>query len=798
VHLIQTSRNNLKRFVHQFLYGIFLYIRKSTTILLLLFGLATNHSTFAERIAATVVYPVSGVWYLTPDAACLAIAYSRWGTPSGVDGRETSPNNFSCYYTPENRSLSFSVIRNYACYGSASLDLASHTCIYPSNCTDTAGAGFVRRYDGACVQSVTAVPVTDRKKNKEITKSCNGLAVGDPVNAATGSNIESLITYNNDSVSNLIYKLNYLSNKVGDIGRPIFEHGQQWFGSFDTSLETSYVNNANIAPAYVYITRPDGQQITYTLSGSSYIADGDISNTITRQLDNAGNVVGWILTDAAKDTTETFSNVGLLDKLISRSGLKLAMLRDTQGKLTGVIDDLGRTIKFTYDSYTPKPRIITITQPDNGTIQLSYDSNNNLSTITWPDGKVRQYVYENSSLPHSLTGIIDENNNRFVTWTYDSTGRVTNETQALGANQIALSYNSASTDITDSLGTVRSIGITTILNQVYNAGSSQPAGSGCAASASAITYDVNGNISSRTDFNGNKTTYVYDLARNLETSRTEGLSSTGAVISGTTLTITTTWHATWHMPLQISEYSGGANSSGVPTSTTPFRQTTYTYDTKGNLTSLAISDPALGLTRTTTVSYTYSTIYPGLIVGKTVNGPRTDVSDITTYVYYPHTATCVASTSSSTATNLGCRGQLQSMTNVLGQITTYDRYNHHGQLEKMTDPNGLITTNTYDARQRLLTQTVGTLTTSLQYDGVGQVTKLTFPDSSYLNYTYDAAHRLTQIADGLNNTVTYTLDTEGNRISEQLKDPSGNLTKTLTRSYDALNRLQQLTGVGAQ
>ena len=36
-----------------------------------------------------------------------------------------------------------------------------------------------------------------------------------------------------------------------------------------------------------------------------------------------------------------------------------------------------------------------------------------------------------------------------------------------------------------------------------------------------MTYDANGNIASKTDFNGNRTTYSYDLTRNLETSRTE-------------------------------------------------------------------------------------------------------------------------------------------------------------------------------------------------------------------------------------------------------------------------------------
>ena len=39
-----------------------------------------------------------------------------------------------------------------------------------------------------------------------------------------------------------------------------------------------------------------------------------------------------------------------------------------------------------------------------------------------------------------------------------------------------------------------------------------------------LTYDANANVSSRTDFNGQKSCYAYDLSRNLETKRVEGVS----------------------------------------------------------------------------------------------------------------------------------------------------------------------------------------------------------------------------------------------------------------------------------
>ncbi len=62
--------------------------------------------------------------------------------------------------------------------------------------------------------------------------------------------------------------------------------------------------------------------------------------------------------------------------------------------------------------------------------------------------------------------------------------------------------------------------------------------------------------------------------------------------------------------------------------------------------------------------------------------------------------------------------------------------------------------------------------------------------------SYDAAHRLIGASDAKGNSVTYTLDNTGNRIGEQIKDPSGVLQLQMQRSFDALNRVQQVK-VGA-
>ena len=154
----------------------------------------------------------------------------------------------------------------------------------------------------------------------------------------------------------------------------------------------------------------------------------------------------------------------------------------------------------------------------------------------------------------------------------------------------------------------------------------------------------------------------------------------------------------------------------------------------------------------------------------------------TTYAYY------VDTTADHTL------GDLQTVTNAKNQVTSYTKYNKHGQVLESSDPNGVVTVNTYDLKQRLLSTSVGGRTTSYAYDAVGQVLKVTQPDASWIGYEYDAAHRQTAVKDNLGNRIEYVLDNAGNKTSQNVKDPGGNLARGLSRSIDALGRVQQTTG----
>jgi len=113
---------------------------------------------------------------------------------------------------------------------------------------------------------------------------------------------------------------------------------------------------------------------------------------------------------------------------------------------------------------------------------------------------------------------------------------------------------------------------------------------------------------------------------------------------------------------------------------------------------------------------------------------------------------------------------------------------------------GTTSTNTYFPRGWLQTRTVTapgsstSQTTTYAYEGVGQIKTVTQPDGRQIRYTYNAAHRLTTISDSAGDSINYTLDAMGNRTTETVKDPAGNLTRRVSPVYDALNRLQTITG----
>jgi RHS repeat-associated protein len=582
-------------------------------------------------------------------------------------------------------------------------------------------------------------------------QDANGnICKGNPCNLITGNKLQREIDYTGSGAFALSFQRNYNS---GNITPPLsnnFPLGRGWSATY-----LQYLTYTSGSPG-AYAVRPDGSIVLFDTTATGFSYRGEIKDRL-QWVDQSGSHVGFNYITANEDR-ERYDLNGRLLSITSRAGIVQTLNYNSLGRLATVVDSFGHTLSFEWDS-AAKPRLHKVTDPASGVITYTYDANNNLSTVTYQDGKQRQYLYEltGSGQLNLLTGINDEDASRYVTWTYGTNNSVTSSKHAGNVDQYTFVYNiDGSRTVTDPYLATQTYATSLVAGQTRYTSSSSPC-AGCSQYAS-VTYDASGNNSVTRDFNGVETHYTYDTARTLLTSRTEAYGTPRA------RTTSTQWHSTYRIPTEIDE---------------PGRTTTFTYDTAGNPLTRTITDAATSATRTWT--YTYNSFGQML----TADGPRTDVSDVTTYTYYQ----C--------STGNEC-GQLHTVSDALSHVTTYNTYNAHGQPLTITDPNGVVTTLAYDSRQRLTSRTVGTEQTTFDYWPTGNLKKVTLPDSSYLQYTYDAAHRLTGVADGEGNHITYTLDAMGNRTHEDTYDPSNTLAFTHGHVFNNLGRLTQDVGAASQ
>ena len=653
-------------------------------------------------------------------------------------------------------------------------------------------APMIRGANGTCQpppQNKQGCPKAQGKK-----RSCNPdqlpTNAGNPISFTSGAKTETEVDYQAGGDTWLTFIRYYDSQSPSHAGRTdVLPLGNKWSHNYSRRLEL--LDDGRIAAM-----RGDGRVIYMNRSsGTTYqqwFGEDDTNESVTRGTN------GYFYYQAADGSVETYFKLWQLNEITYLDGRVLQLSYDYySGRLTSVFDHFYRRLTFAYIGN----RIASITLPNNTKIQYEY-TGDELTGVVYPDGIRKTYQYTSLTIggalePSLLTDIIDENGTNYAHWTYDSTtGFAKSSEHAGGVNKYQISYTNdangqpQSVVVTNPLGAQSTFSLTRVL------GVGQPVSEFNTAlgESRSQTFDARGNLTSTTDYKGNITTYSYDMTRNLETKRVQAFGTANA------LTTTTEWHSYWRLPLRVAEPGkltsyvyNGDTYAGSPVNCTTAGYTRITKipqmglmpapvickrieqnttDMSGNL---GFNASLQGMPRN--VSYTYG-VQTNLL---TVDGPRTDINDVTRMVYYNTGA-------------LPKSGMVSTITNSLGHVTTFNNYDAHGRPLSITDPNGITTTLTYDLRGRLKTRTVSGEVTSYQYDPVGQMTKVTLPDGSFIAYTYDAAHRLTDITDSLGNTIHYTLDAMGNRTKDETRDPLGTLSQQTTRVYDALNRLQTLTG----
>ena len=421
---------------------------------------------------------------------------------------------------------------------------------------------------------------------------------------------------------------------------------------------------------------------------------------------------------------------------------------DADGKLTAIVDRNGNTLSFAYDPAGRLPiegpsdyfvnqttgviardfRLTTMTDPAERQLVFTYNADGRIETITDWTSRTWRYTYDADGYLTQVTTPATPEFPQGTTTTYTYTADHNLETITDAKNQVYLTNAYEAT--TDQL-----------TSQTYGTGTSR------------IIYgeDANGNATADvTDRRGFRTLYIFDEAGHI-----------------TQIEQFTDGDPPGEPPSYITTYAYNADGERIQTVLPRGNSIEWTYDSanpdpksRGNLLELR-RKPLPGSTEPDLVtSFTYETQFNQI---KTLTDPR---GNVTTYTYDYEL--------DPGDPDYGEAGNLVKITYpTVDNITPTVRftYTSFGQLETITDPNGNVTTYTYNTNGYLstITQGFGTpqaATTTLLPDSIGNITSIKNANNASTLFAYNALNQLMQVTAPVpfNFQTYYTYDANGNLI----------------------------------
>ncbi|MER9908815.1 MULTISPECIES: DUF6531 domain-containing protein, partial [unclassified Mesorhizobium] len=616
--------------------------------------------------------------------------------------------------------------------------------------------------------------------------------VGDPVSLSSGAKVEMVTDYTSGGAYPIEVKRYYRSMMMPPSGSNDGMGGVWQMDILGRHVEIVY-------PHYnMIIRREDGARTRFM--NTMYQYDPNALGvwkalTIEGQYNNNNELYHYSTPDArdkiVEETLGTYKYTDENDRtdtlalvngayIVTQTTWKGGYIRnytyDGGNHLTGLTDSLGRSVTFTWTGNV----VTQVVLPDGTKLQYTFQQQS-VGGVSVPgtelltqvtrrkadntliDSTTYEYDRGTTSTP-LLTAVKDTNGAVIESTTYDARGRALTAQRAGGADYTSIVYD----DVNDKRTVTNALGQVSVYTMVRPAFVFIPIPtvfelSSVARQASATvpaatltqTYDLNGFLSQRVDFNGKIYNFTNDSAGN-ETNRVEDAGTGGLARS-----VTTTWSTTFKLPTQI---------------VAPNLTVDLTYDAAGRLTQRKETDTTIAHSPPSrTWTYTWTTA--GLL--QSVTGPRTDLTQTTSYTY-------------------DTAGNLATVTNALSQVTTILSTNSMGLPTSTKDPNNVITNLTYDPLGRLLTAIVQgptPATTTFTYDVNGLLTSLTTPAGVTLTYGYNAAHQLTSMTDQASNQMVFTLDALANHLQTQVVNGSSQVLMTNSATFDSLGRL--LTSIGA-
>ncbi|WP_372625787.1 RHS repeat-associated core domain-containing protein [Arsukibacterium sp.] len=476
--------------------------------------------------------------------------------------------------------------------------------------------------------------------------------------------------------------------------------------------------------------------ITFQIQGNSYTYFWVDSNN--RWEDRKPETIGYAVKNANGTWTRYgddgsvehynavsgYSQTSLLTERSNRHGQKLRYTY-ISGKLSSITDDYNKSLRF----YWVDSVISKITTPANVNYIYTYLSNGRLSDVTYPEAKYSlKYHYEDTTKPNLITGV-SIGGARYSVNSYNASSKVSKSGLAGGVNESTFTYTSAATTETNALGANTVFNFTNSLGRKRLTSTNRPASASCSAAIAHASYSLQGHQISRTDWNGNST----KLAFNSAGQKLSEVTKDNVLIHYTHTPDNQIESVTWYHSAPSNCVAGTfcAADSGSKL----LSKTNYTYYDNNHAakrrtkTVTQVQYPENGLTyeeRTSEYSYVVS---GNKLISMSVDGPLPGNSD-------------------EISTLFDNAGNIQEITNNLGQKQTFGDYDLRGLPGYSIDANNVKTEFQYDNRGNVTTASKfldsGTQVTSIIYNRFGKPELVTASSGAYIKYYYDFAGRLVQ------------------------------------------------------
>lgn len=559
-------------------------------------------------------------------------------------------------------------------------------------------------------------------------------------------------------------------------------------------------------------TLPNQRALTFSSSGVLQKITDRNGNTTT--LAYTGSQLTSVTDPAGRKLSFSYNTGGTVSSITDPAGHAEKFEYDSSGNLTSATDPRGGVTKYGYDA---SHQMTSITDPRTGKVTNEYDSSQRVisqtdalgrkttwsyasgeTKVTSPTGSVMQVLISNdlpTSVTHAygttsaatttygydendnLTSVTDPNGHK-TTYTYDGAGNRTSQTDP-ESHKTSWTYN-ATRDVVSS--TTPSGETTTITRDEHGNATliSRPA-PGSTTQETHFEYDSHGDLTAMTDPLGRKWAYGYDTqgdrtsqtdpegdkttwAYNEDSWETSIVSPRGNVTGGEPSKYTTTIERDARgRPLAITDPLG--------------HKTVYTYDADGNRVTETDAN-----NRKTTITYDADN---EPVKTEEPNGTILETG-------YDAAGAITSQIDGNKHTTKYVRNALEQVKEVIDPLgrKTVKEYDLAGNLTSLTDPATHTAAYTYNSDERPVKVTYSdgkTPTVEFAYNADGMRTSMV-DGTGTTSYTYDQLDRLTKTVYGHGDVVGYEYDLADDQT--KIVYPNG---KAVTRVYDKARRLSSVT-----